>query len=161
MRLRGPSSSGGHVLVGAGDVRPDGLLLKWIEEEAGVTGAGVVAPGVEEEGLPVEDGGRGPGGEAFGAAGAMKGGGERSGGALAGGYDQAACAQPRGDFGFRFRLDWLACPHFRVIRHWTRGTLKWGGVARGVEILRGPGRGWSSQCRETVSIIGRRQGRCF
>ncbi len=63
--------------------------------------------------MPVEDGGGGPGGEAFCAAGAMVGGGEGAGGALAGRNDEAAGAQPCGDFEFG-RIVW---PHVSVIRH--------------------------------------------
>ena len=84
----------GHVLIGAGDVCPDGLFLERIEEQAAVAGFGEILPCGAKEGLPVEDGWGGPGCQALGAASAMKGGCEGAGGALAGGNHQAATAQP-------------------------------------------------------------------
>jgi len=95
--VAGSLEQGSHMLVGADDVCPDGLLLKRVEDEPAVAG-GMVLPCRAEKGLPVKDGGRGPGNEAFGTALAMVGGGKSACGALTGGDDETASTQPCGDF---------------------------------------------------------------
>jgi len=101
----------GRLAVRSGDVGPEGLFLKWIEQEAAVERA--LFPGGAGEGPPVENVGRGPGGVAFGLAGAVEGGGEGASGAVAGGDYQTGVTQPLIDLGSQF------CPHAWVIRRWA------------------------------------------
>ena len=101
----------GQRAVRPGDLHPQRLLLRGIQQQASV--GGPLLPGSSGKALPIENLGRGPRGQPLGSSCLMEAGGQRARGAVAGRDHHAALAQPCVN---------LVCgqgSHFVVILRWA------------------------------------------
>jgi hypothetical protein len=115
----------GQPPVGAGDLRPQRLLLRGVQQQAAIRLPILAArlPGGMDKALPVQNAGRGPCQQAFRPASAMEGCGQSARGTVAGRNHQAAAAQPRVDLGCRSWPSFRFLPHSSVIRRWAGEIL--------------------------------------